>query len=399
MAKSLEDILNDDEFGLLDAAIQKTEVKTDEDRLIESFEEINDFFEKNKREPKATSMSEYALFSRLKEFKTNESRKAFLKAFDRHNLLGKIETKIESLEDILNDDDLGLLDNGGDSSIFEFKHTPKQGSRDKAGYIAQRQSMPEEEFARYEEMFKQVHRELKEGKRRFLEFKNAEDNLVEGNFYLVDGLLCYLKVSKAEKVLKENRSGDRVRLEGRTVTIFENGTISNMLFRSLGKAIHKNGKLITNPDENIEKQLFENAGVVKEEDIESGWIYILKSKSEKPEIRNIENLYKIGFSKTPVKERIKNAKKEATYLFADVEVVDAFACYNMNIHQFEILLHRFFAEVCLNIDLYDKEGNRYIPREWFSVPQEEINTVIDLLLNGNIVHYKYDVGKKMVVLK
>ncbi|HBR10668.1 MAG TPA: hypothetical protein DD740_00355 [Chryseobacterium sp.] len=399
MAKSLEDILNDDEFGLLDAAIQKTEVKTDEDRLIESFEEINDFFEKNKREPTATSMSEYALFSRLKEFKTNESRKAFLKAFDRFNLLGTVETKIETLDDILNDDDLGLLDNGGDSSIFEFKHTPKHGSRDKAGYIAQRQSMPEEEFARYEEMFKQVHRELKEGKRKFLEFKNAEDNLVEGNFYLVDGLLCYLKVSKAEKVLKENRSGDRVRLEGRTVTIFENGTISNMLFRSLGKAIHKNGKLITNPDENIEKQLFENAGVVKEEDIESGWIYILKSKSEKPEIRNIENLYKIGFSKTPVKERIKNAKKEATYLFADVEVVDAFACYNMNIHQFENLLHRFFAEVCLNIDLYDKEGNRYIPREWFSVPQEEINTVIDLLLNGNIVHYKYDVGKKMVVLK
>ncbi len=71
----------------------------------------------------------------------------------------------------------------------------------------------------------------------------------------------------------------------------------------------------------------------------------------------------------------------------------------MNIHQFENLLHRFFAEVCLNIDLYDKEGNRYIPREWFSVPLEEINTVIDLLLNGNIVHYKYDGGKKMVVLK
>lgn len=314
MAKSLDDILNDDEFGLLEAEIQKTEIKTDEDRLIESFEEINDFFEKNNREPKQTSMSEYALFSRLKEFKNNEDRKAFLKSFDRHNLLGKVEVKIESLDDILNNDDLGLLNSGGDNSIFEFKHTPKSGSREKADYVAKRQALPEAEFERYDKMFKQVHRELKEGKRKFLEFKNTEDNLVEGNFYLVDGLLCYLKVSKAEKVLRENKSGDRMRLEGRTVTIFENATNSNMLFRSLGKAIQKNGKIITNPEEDIENQLFENAGVAKEEDRKSGWIYILKSKSEKPEIQNLENLYKIGFSTIPVKDRIKNAKKEPTYL-------------------------------------------------------------------------------------
>ncbi|MDN5478851.1 MAG: GIY-YIG nuclease family protein, partial [Chryseobacterium sp.] len=399
MAKSIEDIFNDDEFGLLDAKIQKSEIKTDEDRLLESFEEINDFFEKNRREPQPTSMSEYALFSRLKEFKANEARKQLLKTFDRHNLLGEIETKIETLDDILNDDDFGLLDSEGDNSIFEFKHTPLNSSRDKAEYIAQRQSMSEKEFARYDLMFKQVHQELKEGKRKFEDFKNAEDNLVEGNFYLVDGLLCYLKVSKAEKVLKENKSGDRMRLEGRTVTIFENATISNMLFRSLGKAIQKNGKLITNPDENIERQLFENAGVVKEEDVESGWIYILKSKSDNKEIQNIQDLYKIGFSKLPVKERVRNAKKEATYLFADVEIIDSFACYNLNIHQFENLIHRFFAEVCLNIDLYDKESNRYIPREWFSVPLEEINTALDLLINGNIIHYKYDVAKKQVVLK
>lgn len=399
MAKSIEDIFNDDEFGLLDAKIQKSEIKTDEDRLLESFEEINDFFEKNRREPQPTSMSEYALFSRLKEFKANESRKQLLKTFDRHNLLGEIEIKIETLDDILNDDDFGLLDSEGDNSIFEFKHTPLNSSRDKAEYIAQRQSMSEKEFTRYDLMFKQVHQELKEGKRKFEEFKNAENNLVEGNFYLVDGLLCYLKVSKAEKVLKENKSGDRMRLEGRTVTIFENATISNMLFRSLGKAIQKNGKLITNPDENIERQLFKNAGIVKEEDVESGYVYILKSKSENPEISKVENLFKIGFSKTLVKDRIKNAKKEATYLFSDVEIVDSITCYNINIKKFESLLHRFFAEVCLDIDLYDNLGQRYIPREWFVVPLEEINMVIDLLINGNIVHYKYDTEKQQIVLK
>ncbi|MBS7332243.1 MAG: GIY-YIG nuclease family protein, partial [Weeksellaceae bacterium] len=306
---------------------------------------------------------------------------------------------LETLDDILSDDDLGLLDDEGDTSIFEFKYTPKEGSRANADYIAQRKSISERDFQKYDQMFKQVHKELKEGKRKLLNFTNAEDNLIEGNFYLVDGLLCYLEVSKAEKVVKENKSGDRIRLEGRTVTIFENGTISNMLFRSLGKAIQKNGKIVTNTDEGIYNQLQENFNSVQEEDVPSGWIYVLKSKSENPEIKSLENLYKIGFSKNPVQERIKNASKEATYLFADVEIIDSRACFNVNIQKLEGLIHRFFAEACLDIDLYDKSGNRYIPREWFVVPLHVIDEVIQLLLNGNIVNYKYDYNSSQVVLK
>ena len=399
MAKSLDDIFNDDDFGLLDSQQKQSFVRTDEDRLIDSFEEINHFFEKNKREPSTSSMSEYTLSARLKSFRANERNKSVLKAFDRFNLLGEVELKIETLDDVLGDDDLGLLDNEGDNSIFEFKYTPKEGSRGSAEYIAQRKSISERDFQKYDQMFKQVHKELKEGKRKLLSFTNAEDNLIEGNFYLVDGILCYLEVSKAEKVVKENKSGDRVRLEGRTVTIFENGTISNMLFRSLGKAIQKNGKIVTNTDEGIYNQLQENFNSVKEEDIQSGWIYVLKSKSENPEIQNLENLYKIGFSKNPVQERIKNASKEATYLFADVEVVASYNCYSLNVQSFENLLHRFFAKACLDIDLYDKSGNRYIPREWFVVPLNVINEVIRLIENGNVVNYKYDYSNRKVVLK
>lgn len=399
MAKSLDDIFNDDDFGLLESQQKQSFVRTDEDRLIDSFEEINLFYEKNNREPSTTSMSEYTLSARLKGFRANERNKSILKAFDRFNLLGEVELKIETLDDILSDDDLGLLDGSGDTSIFEFKHTPKEGSRASADYIAQRKSISERDFQKYELMFKQVHKELKEGKRKLLNFTNAEDNLIEGNFYLVDGLLCYLEVSKAEKVVKENKSGDRIRLEGRTVTIFENGTISNMLFRSLGKAIQKNGKIVTNTDEGMYNQLQENFNSVKEEDVPSGWIYVLKSKSENPEIQNLENLYKIGFSKNPVQERIKNASKEATYLFADVEIIDSRACFNVNIQKLEGLIHRFFAEACLDIDLYDKSGNRYIPREWFVVPLHVIDEVIQLLLNGNIVNYQYDILTKEIKLK
>lgn len=399
MVKSLEDIFNDDDFGLLESQQKQSIIRTDEDRLIDSFEEVNQFFEKNKREPSTTSMSEYTLSARLRGFRANERNKSILKAFDRFNLLGEVELKLETLDDILSDDDLGLLDDEGDTSIFEFKYTPKEGSRASADYIAQRKSISERDFQKYESMFKQVHRELKEGKRKLLNFTNAEDNLIEGNFYLVDGLLCYLEVSKAEKVVKENKSGDRIRLEGRTVTIFENGTISNMLFRSLGKAIQKNGKIVTNTEERIYNQLQENFNTVQEEDVPSGWIYVLKSRSEKPEIKSLENLYKIGFSKNPVQERIKNASKEATYLFADVEIIDSRACFNVNIQKLEGLIHRFFAEACLDIDLYDKSGNRYIPREWFVVPLHVVDEVIQLLLNGNIVNYRYDIANRKVVLK
>lgn len=396
MAKSLDDIFNDDDFGLLESQQKQSFVRTDEDRLIDSFEEINLFYEKNNREPSTTSMSEYTLSARLKGFRANEQNKSILKAFDRFNLLGEVELKLETLDDILSDDDLGLLDDEGDTSIFEFKYTPKEGSRASADYIAQRKSISERDFQKYELMFKQVHKELKEGKRKLLNFTNAEDNLIEGNFYLVDGLLCYLEVSKAEKV---DKIKDNVRIDGRTITIFENGTISNMLFRSLGKAIYKNGKIVTNTEERIYNQLQENFNSVQEEDVPSGWIYVLKSKSEKPEIKSLENLYKIGFSKNPVQERIKNASKEATYLFADVEIIDSRACFNVNIQKLEGLIHRFFAEACLDIDLYDKSGNRYIPREWFVVPLHVIDEVIQLLLNGNIVNFKYDYNSSQVVLK
>lgn len=400
MAKTLDDIFNDDDFGLLNAREEHRYIHTDEDRLIDSFEELNTFFEKNSREPVKTSMSEYTLYARLNELRINKSKKDLLKSFDRFNLLGDEEDiKVTSIEDILEGDDLGLLDAEGDTSIFDFIHTPTTGSRANAEYIAHRQAIPDKDFERYEAMFKQVHRELKEGKRRLLPFSDAERNLKEGNFYLVDGLLAYLEVSDVEKVLKENKTGDRIRLEGRTITVFENGTVSNMLFRSLGKAIQKNGKLITETDDNIENQLINHINLARESEVQSGWIYVLRSKSSDPEISSIQNLHKLGFSKSQVSERIKSASKEATYLFADVEIVASYSCYGTDVHALENLLHRFFGAVCLNLDVYDQSGNRFVPREWFCVPLHVINEAIELVKNNTIFNFKYDAKKQEIVLK
>ncbi|MFV0220734.1 GIY-YIG nuclease family protein [Empedobacter falsenii] len=398
MAKTLDDIFDDDDFGLLDTKPTQTYNKTDEDRLIDAFEEINTFYQTNKREPSNASMSEYTLASRLKELRNNEHKKGTLKAFDRFNLLGDYTPKIESLDDILDDDDLGLLEMEGDQSIFNFNHTPKGPSRDTADYIAQRTSISDKDFEKYEVMFKQVHRELKEGKRKFKEFKNAEKNLKEGNFYLVDGLLAYLEVADIDKVLKVNKSGDRVRIEGRTVTVFENGTMSNLLFRSLGKAIQKNGKLITDVIDGGEKELFQNAGVQYPESKEAGWIYILKSKSNNPDIKAIQNLHKIGFSKGEVKDRIKNAAKSATYLYDEVEEVASFQIADVNIQKFENLIHRFFGDARLSIDI-ENNGYRISPREWFDIPLPIIIEAINLIVNGNIIEYKYDRETQAIILK
>lgn len=396
---TLDDIFDDDDFGLLDSKAKTSIVKTDEDRLIDSFEEINAFFDKNKREPNKSSMSEYGLMAKLKNFRENETQKKVLKPFDRHNLLGYVEMEKQTIDDILNDDDLGLLIADKDLDIFKFKHTPRPEDRAEADFVAQRKPIKEKEFEKYEVLFQKVHKEIKEGKRKILPFTNIEKNLHVGDFYLMDGLILYLESANLKKEEWEQKSGNRVRVEGRTRTIFENGTYSNMLYRSLGKQIQKNGKLITNIYEKIEQDLFVNTGLLKEEDIQSGWIYVLKTKSTNSQIVNIKDLYKVGFASNSVDERIKNAKHEATYLFAEVQKVATYKVYNRNADKLESLLHRFFANACLDIDLFNEKGLRLNPREWFVVPFDVIEETIQLILNENIVNYEYDPLTKKIKLK
>jgi len=396
---TLDDIFDDDDFGLLDSKPQTSNVKSEDDRLIDSFEEINAFIDKNKREPSTSSMSEYGLLAKLKNFRENESQKKILKPFDRHNLLGHVEMENTTIDDILNDDDLGLLESDKELDIFQFKHTPNPQDRAETDFVAKRTSIKEKEFGKYEKMFQKVHQELKEGKRMIKPFKNAEKNLKINQFYILDGILLYLEAANLKYGKWNNKSGDRIRLEGRTRTIFENGTYSNMLFRSLGKQILKNGKLITQSSDSYNQELFVNTDFVKKEDIQTGWVYVLKTKSENPKISTMTDLYKIGFSTTSVDERIKNAKNEATYLFAGVKKAAVYEIYNRNADKLENLLHRFFANACLDVDLFDEKGQRITPREWFVVPLQIIEEAISLILNENIVNYDYDVMEKKIKFK
>lgn len=380
-------IFNDDPHGLLEVKAKASPVQNEDHRLLSSFEEINDFIDRNGREPERnmSDMHEMKLYSRLKGIREHNKKVEALQNHDKHKLLTvEEELEVNSVDDILNTDAFGVLDDEED--IFTLKHvSDTQLKKSDPDFIAQRE--PCEEFEKYEDLFKECHKDLKEGRRRLV--PSIESQLHEGNFCVLDGLLLYIA-----KIYHPQR-GNSGKINRRTLLIFENGTQSNMLLRSLGKRLKDNGKMVTTREGD------ELAGFnqITDEDEASGYIYILKSQSENDHIKTMKNLYKIGFSKTDVKERIKNAKNEPTYLMAPVTLVGAYQCFNMNPQKLEQLLHRFFGNSCLNIDIFDQEGNRYTPREWFIAPLEVIEDAIRLILSGEIVNHYYDNRAETIIAK
>jgi hypothetical protein len=133
------------------------------------------------------------------------------------------------------------------------------------------------------------------------------------------------------------------------------------------------------------------------EDQQTGFVYVLKSLSKKNEIRSLKHLYKIGFSRGPVEERIRNAAQEATYLMAPVSIVTSYQCYNFNPHKLESLLHAFFGSACLEVEVIDSRGQRCIPKEWFVAPLEIVNSAVELLIAGRISEFRYDEELQQII--
>ncbi len=410
--KILDEIFNDDPLGLLHVKPKISNTRTPDERLQASFQEINDFVEKNGQEPEpnVTNISEFQLYSRLKNLREDESKIQMLKEMDIFDLLPTIKKnqvseaspsyhkktpkKLESIDDILSDDSLDIL-GGNEEGLFDFKHTPKDFERESADFVARRK--PCKDFDQYEEAFKVVQNDLATGKRKLIKFK--QENLKPGDFYVHNGILLYLERVDIEEEEQEYKSGSRVRTDGRTRTIFENGTESRMLYRSLYKAILANGKSVSKNFETENESFLEHFGAVTDEDEEAGYIYVLKSKSPDERITSINNLFKIGYSRTDVAERIKNAHKEPTYLMSDVDYVAGWKCFNMNTQKFEQLIHNFFGNSCLEIDVFDEKGKRYTPREWFIAPLEVIEQAIELIISGKIVKYRYDANNRRIIEK
>ena len=392
----LKEIFENDPFGLLIVKPKKSAARTSDERLAASFDEINDFIENNEREPKPdpTNISEYKLYSTLKGLRENEDKMMALEPQDKYGLLNIEKKEINSLDDILGDDSLDILGDDAEG-LFTFKHTPKDYERAKADFVGKRFKC--KDFGRYEHLFKEVQDDLALGKRKLVDFK--EPNLREGNYYVHNGILFLLESITYKRDDHYKEDGTRVRKDGRTRCIFENGTESNILKRSVEKNLYKNGKVVTQNVDKVIEEFTETFSGITNEDKETGHIYVLTSQSEKEDIASLENLYKIGYSSTSVQERIKNAENEPTYLMASVKIESSWMCYNMNAQKFESLIHRFFGHTCLEIDVFDHSGIRHTPREWFIAPLKAIEQAITLIISGEIVNYRYDKENEIISKK
>ncbi len=395
--KILDEIFSNDPYGLLNVKPKISTVKTADERLSSSFDEINAFIEKNDREPapNPSNISEYQLYSRLKNLREDEDKMQALEPQDKYGLLNVVKKEINSIDDIFNDDLSGIFDDGEAQSLFEFKHTPREIARAEADFVARRK--PCKNFKDYEELFKSVQADLSSGKRKLVDFKLG--NLKEGAYYIHRGILFLLEKIDISKKEHYREDGTRVRTDGRTRCVFENGTESNMLMRSVEKSLYANGMVVTENADDVTEKFYESFTDITDVDKEAGYIYVLSSKSTDPKIQAIKNLFKIGYSTTSVVSRIRNAEKEPTYLMAPVELEAEYKTFNMNTQKFEQLLHNFFGSCCLNIDIYDEKLRRRMPQEWFVVPLDIIDKAIELIITEDIVHYKYDKSSEKIVSK
>lgn len=366
---------------------QSIPIKTSENsKLIESFNRVNEFIEKFGREPQKNRVlgEEYDCYNILRGFKNNRKDALLVKEFDKFNLLD-VETEIEvpkSIDDILNDDIFSLLDANAES-IFDIKNVSNPEERRGREIINEHQYRKKcNDFYKFKPLFDKCHEDINNKKRNIISFR--EKTVEKGAFFVLGGIMIYLEfIAKLEK-------GSDGKLDGRTRIIFENGMESKMMLRSLIKRLYENGYSVTFTEVNLNDELLNNMSGITEEDKVSGYIYVLKSKSNDLRLSEIRNLYKIGFTENEVETRISNAKNEPTYLMADVEIVAKYKCFNLNPQKFELIIQKLFGNTCLNIDVYDAKGIRYSPREWFIVPLKIINQAIELIINGDIIGYYYD---------
>ncbi|WP_071461366.1 GIY-YIG nuclease family protein [Bacillus massilinigeriensis] len=343
--------------------------KVQYDHEVEKFLEIVDFVKENGREPYKvpTDLTERSLASRLIGIRKDPERMEHLKKYDEIGLLEKnqkeiITPKISSIDDILSSGSSELLGDSkiNDTAISIFDTSSLQKVTTMPEYVAKRKKLGD--FGRYEELFKKCHREITEGKRKIVRFKNEQD-IQPNSFYILKGVLLYVETVGERKKIKG-------KVNARLRCIFENGTESDMLLRSLSAELYKHGRRVTDNEET----LLEN---VREDDVSTGYIYVLKSLSTDPQITSIKNLYKIGFTTGSVENRIRNAENESTYLYAPVEIVTTYQVFNMNGSKFETAIHHALANNNLDVSILGANGKMLVPKEWFVVTLEELQEVIN----------------------
>jgi len=355
-----------------------------EERVIAGFEEIQRFFEQHGHPPRHGEDRD--IFERLYAVRLDRLRalvecRSLLLPLDHQGLLTGSEIVATAPVEVMGEDELlaELEGAAGASEITELRHVRTSADKRAAEEIANRQKC--EDFDRFKPLFLQVQKEIESGARQTRPFE-LKAEIRPGSWFIVGGQKAYV----AE--MGEVFSNAQGRTDARLRVIFDNGTESNLLMRSLQRALHKDeaGRRITDP---VAGPLF--AGDNAEGDLASGTIYVLRSKSKDPVVvANRDVLHKIGVTGSDVTQRVANAKLDPTFLMADVEIVATYQLYNINRTKLENLIHRIFDPARLDIVIKDRFGQPIIPREWFLVPLFAVDEAVERIKDGTITRYVYD---------
>ena len=286
----------------------------------------------------------------------------------------------KELESILDDPLLNITER--EVELFDIPADMRKSmeSRNKADYVAQRRLC--EDFEQYHPLFQQVHQDLRQGRRSLIRISKTI-NLQAGHYYIVDGQMLLLEA------IGEKRQSSNSLPDGRTRCIYENGTESDILLQTLRKSVVGSGYAVTELQSESDSKFFTNTDLTEKDKV-TGYIYVLRSLSKNTAISTQQNLYKIGFSTNTVEERIANAEHEPTYLMAPVEIVATYKVVNLHSQKFEDLVHQVLQAVQFHVTVIDDEGKSHEPKEWFVVPLNVVNVIIEKMMDGTIVGYTYN---------
>lgn len=356
-----------------------------EERIIAGFEEIQRFTEEHGRPPRHgedRDIFERLYAVRLDRMRDLEECRAVLAPLDHQSLLAG-GGQIDAVDPDDLDDDALLAELGIDTeaapALTELRHVRSAEEKRAAEDIANRDRC--EDFDKFKPLFEKVQRELESGERQTRPFEMKAE-IQPGRFFIVGGQKAYV----AE--MGELTLTDHGRTDARLRVIFDNGTESNLLMRSLQRALNKDeaGRRITDP---VAGPLF--SGEKAEDDEASGTIYVLRSKSDHPMVSANRNLvHKIGVTNLDVEQRIAGAQLQPTFLMAGVEIVATYQLFNISRTRLENLIHRVFEPAKLDIQIPDRFGRPVVPREWFLVPLFVVDEAVEKIKDGTITEYVYD---------
>jgi hypothetical protein len=354
-----------------------------EERIIAGFEDIERFYEENQRLPQHgedRDIFERLYAVRLDRLRELEDCRTLLASFDKHGLLDRAAVVAMDEDDLDPDDLMAELSGLGEGDdITTLRHVRSAEEKRAAEEVARRDKC--HDFEKFEPLFKQVKDDLANGSRITRPFE-LKAEIRPGAFFIVFGQICYVAEMGEVFTNPQGRTDARLRV------IFDNGTESGMLMRSLQRQLNEDdaGRRITDP---APGPLF--ADKADDGEAETGTIYVLRSKSDHPVVAEHRDvMHKIGVTSGSVEARISGAEKSSTYLLAGVEVVATYKVYGVNCQKLESLIHKVFASAQINLSIPDRFGHMVKPREWFLVPLHVVDEAVERIRDRSILDWVYD---------